>query len=540
MTLLIGQVGVYQEQDVILVRQCAKEIASLAGLSVQDQTRLVTGVSEILRNAFQYAGGARVDIGIIDQGNKQYLQVVIRDQGPGIANIEEIIGGSYRSRTGMGRGIIGTRKLVDLFSIESGEGKGTSVSLGKEIPAGKERITATATDEWAKTLGRLATGDRTQEISEQNKQLLRTLEETQNYKLELQRQLLQVQQLNKDLEQTNAVLLTLYKEIDESKTELLKKTELLERQRQQLQDATRHKSEFLANMSHEIRTPMNGVIGMTEIILKSGLTDEQRKYANTIREGARSLLAVVNDILDFSKIEAGKLSLEVIEFEPVRLVEDIAELLGAQAKKSSLSLLTFIDPEIPLVLRGDPVRLRQILTNFVGNAIKFSEQGSILIRTILESRDSQFARIKFSVTDPGIGMTEQERNRLFEPFVQAESSTTRKYGGTGLGLSISKHLVELMGGTLGINSVKGHGSTFWFIVPLEIGSSKSVKQLAPTNLAGLRVLVVDDDPAACQIVHTYLISWGCEMAPLQMARKRCPCSAPQQNLIHTILRSSIW
>jgi len=377
----------------------------------------------------------------------------------------------------MGRGISGTRKLVDLFSIESGEGKGTSVSLGKEIPARKERITATATDEWAKTLGRLSTGDRTQEISEQNKQLLRTLEETQNYKLELQRQLLQVQQLNKDLEQTNAALLTLYKEIDESKTELLKKTELLERQRQQLQDATRHKSEFLANMSHEIRTPMNGVIGMTEIILKSGLTDQQRKYANTIREGARSLLAVVNDILDFSKIEAGKLSLEVIEFEPVRLVEDIAELLGAQAKKSSLSLLTFIDPEMPLVLRGDPVRLRQILTNFVGNAIKFSEQGSILIRTILESRDSQFARIKFSVTDPGIGMTEQERNRVFDPFVQAESSTSRKYGGTGLGLSISKQLVELMGGTLGINSVKGHGSKFWFTVPLEIGSSKSVKQL---------------------------------------------------------------
>lgn len=512
MMLSIGQVGVYQERDVILVRQFTREIASLAGLSVQDETRLVTGVSEILRNAFQYAGGARVDIRIIEQDNKQYLQVVICDQGPGIANIEEILGGRYRSKTGMGRGIIGTRKLVDLFSIESGEGQGTSVILGKEIAEGKERITATATDEWAKALGRLATSDRTQEISEQNKQLLSTLEKTQNYKLELQRQLLQVEQLNKDLEQTNAVLLTLYKEIDESRSELLKKTELLEQQRQQLQDATRHKSEFLATMSHEIRTPMNAVIGMTEIILRSGLTAEQRRYANTIREGARSLLAVINDILDFSKIEAGKLSLEVIDFEPAMLVEDIAELLGPQATKRSLTLLTFIDPEIPLVLRGDPVRLRQILMNFVGNAIKFSEQGSILIRTILESQDSQFARIKFSVDDQGIGMTEQERNRVFEPFVQAESSTSRKYGGTGLGLSISKHLVELMGGTLGINSVKGHGSSFWFTIPLEIGSSKSVKQLAPTSLAGLRVLIVDDDAAVCEIVHTYLISWGLRLS----------------------------
>ncbi len=495
--------SVSEEQDVVLVRQCTKEIASLAGLSAQDQTRLVTAVSEIVRNAFQYAGSARVEIAIDDRADQQYVLVVVCDQGPGIVNTEEILSGSSKAKTG--RGILAARRLVDRFSIESTPETGTSVSLGKEIPVTTGLITRSMVDGWMERLPK-APGNLLKEIQDQHKQLLQTLADTQNYKLELERQLQHVQQLNNELERTNKGIFALYKELDDSKIDLVHKTELLEQQRQQLQETTRHKSEFLANMSHEIRTPMNGVLGMTEVLLKSGLTEKQREYANTIRQAGKALLTVINEVLDFSKIEAGKLTLELIEFEPVRLVEDIAELLAGQAKQNGLTLLTFIDPEIPLILRGDPVRIRQILMNFVSNAIKFSEHGSIVIRTVLESKSSN--TIRFSVTDPGVGLAEHELNLLFEPFVQSESSTARKYGGTGLGLSISKRLVELMGGTLGVNSVKGHGSTFWFSVPLEVSSSQSVKDLAPAHLAGLKVLIVDDDRSACEIFHTYVLSWG--------------------------------
>lgn len=510
MSISLGQLSVVKEPDIILARQCTKEIASFAGLSVQDQTRLVTAVSEIVRNAFQYAGGARLELGIIEDCDKQYVQVVIRDQGPGIASVEDILQGQYKSATGMGRGILGARRLVDLFSIESQAGAGTSVSLGKAIPSstGPIVVSADVASHWTERLRKVSPGNLLQEIQEQNQQLLQTIAEAQNYKEALERQLLNVQQLNDELDQTNTGIMALYKELDESKTELLKKTEMLESQSKQLQDASRHKSEFLAHMSHEIRTPMNGVLGMTEVLLKSGLTEKQHAYAATIQEAGRSLLSVINDVLDFSKIEAGKLSLEVIDFEPVRLVEDIAELLAPQAKQNGLSLLTFVDPEISLILGGDPVRLRQILMNLAGNAIKFSEHGSILIRAVLESKDTQRARIKFSVTDPGTGLTEQEITKLFEPFVQSDSSTSRKYGGTGLGLSISKRLVELMDGTIGVNSVKGHGSTFWFTVPLEIGSPECIKHLSTEDLASSRVLIVDDDAHACEIIHTYLASWG--------------------------------
>lgn len=504
----ILQFEVREEQDVLLVRRSVKEIALLAGLSVQDQTRLVTAVSEIVRNAFQYAGGGRLEFDILDQDNKQFLRIVIRDSGPGIANVSDILSGNYKSRTGMGRGIVGARKLVDLFSIESSAETGTTVSLSKQLPEGSQRVTTADAAAWTNRLPKSSVSDLMRELQEQNKQLLQSLGETQTYKLELEQQLQQVHKLNKELETTNKGILALYKDLDESKTELLKKTELLEKQRQQLQEATRHKSEFLANMSHEIRTPMNGVLGMTEILLTSGLTDKQREYASTIREAGKALLSIINDVLDFSKIEAGKLTLEITEFEPARLLEDIAELLASQARQNNLSLLTFIDPEIPSILRGDPVRLRQIIMNFVGNAIKFSENGSILMRSALESQDGRSAKIKFSVTDPGIGMTDEEVSRLFEPFVQSDGTTTRKYGGTGLGLSISKRLVELMGGEIKVTTVKGHGSTFSFTIPILLGNSRPLKHLAPPNLAGLRVLVVDDDPSACEIIHTYLISWG--------------------------------
>jgi PAS domain S-box-containing protein len=279
--------------------------------------------------------------------------------------------------------------------------------------------------------------------------------------------------------------------------------------RDQAIDASKFKSEFLANMSHEIRTPMNGILGMTEMLTRTKLTEKQSSYANTINEAARSLLSVINDILDFSKIEAGKLNIEMSECEPIKLVESVAELLAGQAKKKKLSLLTFVDPKIPHVLRSDPGRLRQILMNFAGNAIKFSDHGEVCIRAALEGDTEKTVRVKFSVSDSGIGMTDDEMHKLFQPFVQVDGSITRKYGGTGLGLSISKRLTELLDGEIGVSSTKGEGSTFWISVPLEKAQNAPHQRPATAKeMKQMRVLVVDDEENSRDILHQYILSWG--------------------------------
>lgn len=279
--------------------------------------------------------------------------------------------------------------------------------------------------------------------------------------------------------------------------------------RDQALSASRFKSEFLANMSHEIRTPMNGVLGMLEILLKSGLTEKQHGYATTAKEAGRALLAVINDILDFSKMEAGKLSLEISDFEPVALIESIAELLAAQAKQRSITLLTFIDPRLPKFLEGDAGRLRQIITNLAGNAIKFSDRGEVVIRAIVDSQDAVSVRVKCEITDQGIGLTQEETRRLFQPFVQSESGAHYRYNGTGLGLSISKQLVELMGGEIGVTSVKNCGSTFWFSIPMKKHTSQEgSRRVGSSDLSGVKVLVVDDESGAREILHNYLLAWG--------------------------------
>jgi len=273
--------------------------------------------------------------------------------------------------------------------------------------------------------------------------------------------------------------------------------------------ASQAKNTFLANMSHEIRTPMNGVLGMASLLSATELSSIQRDYVEAIEASGDALLTVIDDILDFSKIEAGKLQLETVDFNLIQLVEDVMRLLAERAQSKGLELLCDTSGDVPFGVRGDPGRLRQILTNLIGNAIKFTEHGEVVVRTGLVNGNDDQVELRFEIQDTGIGITPEARERLFQSFSQADSSTTRKYGGTGLGLAICRQLCQMMGGTIGVDSQPGAGSTFWFTVWLQrrAGQGNAV-DVQPADLDGVRALIVDDNSTNRTILLRQTQAWG--------------------------------
>jgi signal transduction histidine kinase len=493
---VLTTVAVRREHDVVLARKRARQVAERLGFERQDQSRVATAVSELARNAFEYAGGGTIEYAL--DGAAAELRIRVADEGPGIADLDSVLSGRYRSPGGMGLGILGARRLMDRFEIESTAGRGTTVVVGKRLPAGRlpsrgELATLT------QTLAGSPHEEPLGELQLQNQELMRTLHELETRQEELAR-------LNEELEETNRGVVALYAELDERANEL--------------RDASEAKSRFLSSVSHELRTPLSSMLALCDLMLNrtdGPLTQEQERQVRYVRGAADGLITLVNDLLDLARIEAGKTAVQPSTFAVADLFGSLRGMFRPLHRDRRVTLVFEEVDDLP-PLHTDETKLAQVLRNFVSNALKFTEQGDVRVSATVAA-DRGLA--SFAVADTGVGIADEDRERIFEEFVQVDGGPSPSARGTGLGLAVSRRLAELLGGEVTVESEPGAGSTFTVTIPIVYaGGADADGHPEPeglawvertADLAGARVLVIDDDDTARYVARRTLSARGCRV-----------------------------
>jgi signal transduction histidine kinase/DNA-binding response OmpR family regulator len=501
------------EQDVVSARQRTRQIAALLSFDGQQQTRLATAVSEIARNAFQYAGGGRVEFSIEGQTPPQIFLIRISDRGPGIGDLDRILNGEYSSKTGMGLGIVGARRLMDRFEIQSSPAGGTRVSMCKLLPRKARLLTAERLTEFTAELVRQGPSGLMEELRQQNGDLLRTLDELRQRQEELAR-------LNRELEDTNRGVVALYAELDERADHLRRADEV--------------KTRFLSNMTHEFRTPLNSILALTRLVLDrvdGELSVEQERQIYYIRKSAENLSELVNDLLDLAKVEAGKIVVRPAEFEVRSLFGALRGMLRPLLLNTSVNLI-FEEPDGIPPLSTDEGKVSQILRNFISNALKFTEHGEVRVSAQLSENGRN---VVLSVADTGIGIAPEHHSIIFQEFAQLDNPLQRRVRGTGLGLPLSKKLAELLGGAVSVESRLGLGSTFSACIPLVYTAAQPYSDvvLAPElDRARLPVLVIEDEIEPRLLYEKYLRGTAFQPVAARSLREA-------RSLLETVLPAAI-
>jgi signal transduction histidine kinase/CheY-like chemotaxis protein len=440
MSVPILQIALQSERDVVQARQRAREVAAELGLDNQDQIRLATATSEIARNAFRYARNGKVAFSL--DLERQRIEVEVSDAGAGIPNLEEVLEGRYRSMTGMGKGIIGTKRLMDDFRIETAQ-SGTTVVMGKLLPPYRNNWTERSARELKTKLQARIPSNPFEEIEQQNQDLLKTLQDLRSRQEELE-------SLNRELEDTNRGVVALYAELDERADYLRRASEL--------------KTKFLSNVSHEFRTPLNSIISLARMLMDridGDLTGEQLKQIRYIESSARVLQDLVNDLLDLAKVEAGKVRMRPKRFEIHELFSALKGMLKPLLADNTSVNLIFDEPEILVPLRTDEGKVSQILRNLISNAIKFTPNGSVTV----SARMLSGGEVEFRVADTGIGIAPEHHETIFKEFSQVDNPLQDRYRGTGLGLPLCRNLAKLLGGSIWLESELNRGSAFFVRIP---------------------------------------------------------------------------
>ncbi|MEH2226858.1 ATP-binding protein [Nostoc sp.] len=480
---IVFTIAIQYEQDVVQARQRTREIAEQLGFDAQDRARLATAVSEIARNAFQYAQGGTVEFSVA--GEPQAFLIRIQDRGGGIPDLADVLAGRYTSDTGAGLGIVGTRRLMDFFEIESLPEQGTTVTIGKRLSKRTPTFTDSQLQQIRETVIGRSPENPYQEIQQQNQELLRAMAELRKREEELS-------QLNQELEDTNRGVVALYAELDEKASSLQQVNEL--------------KTRFLSNMSHEFRTPLNSILSLSRMLLArmdGDLTIEQEKQVTFIQKAASGLSELVNDLLDLAKVEAGKIEVHPSSFEVSELFATLRGMLRPLLVQGSSVTLIVEEPEGIPPLYTDEGKVAQILRNFVSNALKFTEQGEVRVSAVQTGHT-----VTFSVSDTGIGIAPGDRERIFEDFMQIQSPLQKQVKGTGLGLPLSRKLAELLGGSISVKSQIGEGSTFTALIPIVYPDATELttvlQPIASVEPTRLPILVVEDHPETLFIYEKHL------------------------------------